>query len=111
MDKIMCGRNGGLSFLSFLSELTFKVFDLSFEAGNDVPVLHLEVPLSLVVFLKLFDCFRSDFLFPLDCLLQLLFQIFDLPIAFFDIGVGPLVQKFLKSNYFGFFALFFIGHD
>ncbi len=107
----MFGKNGGLSFLSFLSELTFKVFNLSFEAGNDVPVLHFELPLSLVVFLKLFDCLSSDFLFPLDCLLKLLLQIFYFPIAFFDIGVGPLIQKFLKPNHFGFFALFFICHD
>lgn len=69
MAKIMCGKNGGLSFLSFLSELTFKVFDLSFEAGNDVSVLHFKLPLSLVVFLKFFNCLGSDFLFPLDCLL------------------------------------------
>jgi hypothetical protein len=111
MAKIMFGKNGGLSFLSFLSELTFKVFDLSFEPGNDVPVLHFELPLSLVVFLKFLDCLSSDFLFPLHSLLQLLFQIFDFPITLLDIGVGPLIQKFLKPNHFGFFALFFICHD
>ncbi len=105
------GKNGGISFLSFLSELPFKVFDLSFEAGNDVPVLHFELPLSLVIFLKFLDCFSSDFFFPLHSLLQLLFQIFDFPITLLDIGVGPLIQKFLKPYNFCLFALFLIGHD